>query len=319
MNTFIKCQPLFIILSALMGLGLGYYTSIGHLAVTLIEPFLMMLLFFVFLSIDNRKLAAAFKNKKFAITATAINFLWTPIFAYALGLVFFHQSLALQMGLLMLMVTPCTDWYIVFTSISGGNVALGASILPFNLLLQILLLPVYLIIFFGNSVHFDILSILFSMIVVLIIPFALSFGTKAAAKKSSAINRCVNVLKSWGDHEQLLFLCLAIICMFASESKQVFGHPLLFLQMLLPLIIFFAINLLLVRFIGKKERLPSADITALNFTTLARNSPLSLAIAVAAFPDMPLISLALVIGPLIELPALGIISSILKKAASSQA
>ena len=41
--------------------------------------------------------------------------------------------------------------------------------------------------------------------------------------------------------------------------------------------------------------------------------PLSLAIAVAAFPDRPLISLALVIGPLIELPALGIIAVIIKR------
>ena len=52
---------------------------------------------------------------------------------------------------------------------------------------------------------------------------------------------------------------------------------------------------------------------ALNFTTLARNSPLSLAIAVAAFPDRPLISVALVVGPLIELPVLSIIASISKQ------
>ena len=55
------------------------------------------------------------------------------------------------------------------------------------------------------------------------------------------------------------------------------------------------------------------DIIALNFVTLARNSPLSLAIAVATFPNRPLISLALVIGPLIELPILSIISAILVK------
>ena len=55
------------------------------------------------------------------------------------------------------------------------------------------------------------------------------------------------------------------------------------------------------------------EVVSLNFTTLARNSPLSLAIAVATFPDRPLISLALVIGPLIELPALSIISNVIKR------
>lgn len=50
---------------------------------------------------------------------------------------------------------------------------------------------------------------------------------------------------------------------------------------------------------------------ALNLTTLARNSPIALAIAVATFPDKPLISLALIIGPLIELPVLFLIAKIL--------
>lgn len=43
-------------------------------------------------------------------------------------------------------------------------------------------------------------------------------------------------------------------------------------------------------------------------TTIARNSPIALAIVVTAFPDQPLIALALIIGPLIELPVLAIVS-----------
>jgi hypothetical protein len=43
-----------------------------------------------------------------------------------------------------------------------------------------------------------------------------------------------------------------------------------------------------------------ADYVAFCCTTLARNSP----IALVAFPEQPLIVLALVIGPLIELPVL---------------
>ena len=53
------------------------------------------------------------------------------------------------------------------------------------------------------------------------------------------------------------------------------------------------------------------DSVALNLTTLARNSPIALAIAVATFPDRPLISLALIIGSLIELPVLFLIAKIL--------
>ena len=53
------------------------------------------------------------------------------------------------------------------------------------------------------------------------------------------------------------------------------------------------------------------DTVSLSLTTLARNSPVALAIAVTAFPDEPLIALALVIGPLIELPVLACVSQVL--------
>lgn len=313
MNLLTKLQPLIIILSALIGLLLGYVTSLGSFSVHLIEPALMVLLYFVFLSVDGRKLKQSFTNVKFTLTAVTVNFIWTPVFAYVLGMIFFRTSLDLRMGLLMLLVTPCTDWYLVFTALADGNVELGASILPLNLLLQIVLLPVYIFIFFKDSVSVSAKNIIFSILFVLLVPFILSYLTKCVAKISDSLGSKVEWIKEQGDNAQLLFLCLAVIFMFASESKEVFDHPVLLLRMLAPMILFFVVNFLLVRVIGAREHLPAEDMTALNFTTLARNSPLSLAIAVAAFPDRPLISLALVIGPLIELPALGIIAVIIKR------
>lgn len=49
------------------------------------------------------------------------------------------------------------------------------------------------------------------------------------------------------------------------------------------------------RFIGFNYQ----DTASLNLTTLARNTPIALAIALTAFPEQPLIAIALVIGPLI--------------------
>ena len=314
MSLTTKLQPVFIILSAFVGLLLGYLTPFGSFSVHLIEPFLMVLLYFVFLSVDGQKLKESFRNVKFTVTALSVNFLWTPVFAYLLGILFFRDSIDLQMGLLMLMVTPCTDWYLVFTGLANGNVALGASILPLNLFLQIVLLPVYLLLFFCGSVSFNGASVVLSIVIVLIIPFALSFVTKLIGKSGESWETKIERLKERGDDAQLLFLCMAVISMFASESKEVFQNPVLLLRMLIPLAIFFAVNFVLVHWVGKKEGLAFEDTIALNFTTLARNSPLSLAIAVAAFPDRPLISLALVIGPLIELPALSIIANIIKRA-----
>lgn len=319
MNFAIRIQPVLIFCAALSGLLLGRTTDLGSFSVHLIEPFLMVLLFCVFLSADGQKLKNAFLNLRFTLAASAVNFVWTPLFTYGLCLLFLPGSQDLQMGLMMLMVTPCTDWYLVFTGLAKGNTELGASVLPLNLLLQILLLPVYLLLFFGSSISTESGSMVLSIVLVLLIPFVLSLLLKMGSRCSDIIARGTDWLKACGDEVQLCFLCLAVMAMFASESRSVLANPGLFLQLLAPLAVFFTVNFMLVRRMGQAMKMAAEDITALNFTTLARNSPLSLAIAVAAFPDRPLISLALVIGPLIELPVLGLIASTIRRLNAAKA
>ncbi len=310
MNLIGKLQPMIIIAAALLGLLLGAVTPLGKGSSGLIEIFLMMLLYILFLSIDLKQIKKSFSNLRFTLSALVINFVFTPLFAYMLGEIFFPSSLDIRIGLLMLLVTPCTDWYLVFTGLSKGNVELGMSILPLNLILQIVLLPVYLLVLLGNEVTMNVGSLVGGVAMVLVIPFVLSHITKAFTENKSKFQ---DFLSAQGDNLQLLFLCLAVVVMFASEGKNLIENPFLLVQMFIPLLIFFVVLFFVSQLIGKAQKFSKKDMVALNFTTLARNSPLSLAIAVATFPDQPLISLALVIGPLIELPVLSIISGILKQ------
>lgn len=311
MNLLTRLQPLIIIAAALIGLGLGTMTSAGSAASGFIEPCLVAMLFFLFLSVDGRQLADSFRNVRFTVTALLVNFFWTPVFSFALGRLFFPESIDMQIGLMMLLVTPCTDWYLVFTTLARGNVALGASILPLNLLLQIVLLPGYLQLFFGSQVSLIQTSALAGIVLVLVVPFGLAAIVKGTSRRFGwMLNKRLTRV---GDNAQLLFLCLAVVCMFASQSAEFFANPELLVRMLVPLALFFAVNFCLVRLVGRRLGFSRADLVPLNFTTLARNSPLSLAIAVAAFPQQPLISLALVIGPLIELPALALIAGVINR------
>ena len=99
--------------------------------------------------------------------------------------------------------------------------------------------------------------------------------------------------------------------MFASQGKYLLQNMNIVLLLLVPVLLFFIINFLLGQFIGRMMHLSYKDTVSLSLTTLARNSPVALAIAVTAFPDEPLIALALVIGPLIELPVLAFVSQVL--------
>src|SRR5690625_6067806 len=110
------------------------------------------MLYGLFLTIPLHQLKRAFLNIKFLGANTIINFIWTPVIAWGLGSIFLADYPALWIGFIMLMVTPCADWYLAFTGIAKGNVSLSTSVLPINLILQVVLLPVYLFIFFGTFV-----------------------------------------------------------------------------------------------------------------------------------------------------------------------
>lgn len=99
--------------------------------------------------------------------------------------------------------------------------------------------------------------------------------------------------------------------MFASQGGYLIKNINVVYTLLIPVLLFFLINFLVGRYISRLLKFSHKDSVSLNLTTLARNSPIALAIAVTAFPDQPLIALALVIGPLIELPLLAVISQIL--------
>ncbi len=314
MHLISKLQPIIIFSAALMGLTLGIFTPLGKISIFFVEIFLMLLLFIVFLSVDLQQVKKATLNLKYTGTSLFINFIITPILAYFLGIVFFKNSIEIRIGLMMLLVTPCTDWYLVFTKLSRGNVEINMAILPLNLIFQVALLPIYLLIFFGSIVHIKLGSIIISIITVLVIPFSCALLSKNFIGNKERLKK---FLSEQSDNLQLLFLCLAVIVMFASEGQNLLKNYLLLLKLFIPLICFFIITFFMVKAVKKIFHFNDKDAISLHFTTLARNSPLALAIAVAAFPAQPLISLSLIIGPLLELPILSIISGILSKKQAS--
>lgn len=308
MNIINKLQPIIIIFSAILGLCVGKFISLGSSSASYVELFLMLLLFILFISVDFASLKKSFLNIRYTITSLCINFIITPILAYMIGTLFFNNVLDIRIGLLMLLVTPCTDWYLVFTGLSKGNVELNLSILPLNLLLQIVLLPVYLTFFFGNEVNMDTMNILWSILYVICIPFVASIIYKICTRKHIKLQEKV---AEQGDNLQLIFLCLAVMFMFMTQGESIVANPLLIVHLFMPLLCFFVIIFIIAQIAGRLLHFNKQDIIALNFTTLARNSPLALAIAVTTFPDQPFISLVLVVGSLIELPTLSVISAIL--------
>jgi ACR3 family arsenite efflux pump ArsB len=312
MSILSKLQPVFIVLSALIGTVLGkIIPALENHVGNFIEIFLIFMLFFVFLNVEINEISKSFSDLRFSVSALVINFIITPLFTFILSKLFLAGHIDLQIGFIMLMVTPCTDWYLIFTGLANGNVPLGASILPLNLILQIILLPVYLLLSMGTEVSFELIIIIQSILLILIIPLIAANTIKLIAKKINWQNNFGKLLKK-SDDIQFVLLCLAVISMFASQGALLLDNVMVFVKLLPPLLIFFVVIFLFSFFTGKILKLSFKNIIPLIFTTSARNSPVSLAIATITFPLQPVISLVLVMGPLIELPILVINSVILK-------
>lgn len=310
MSKLDKYQTLILIVSIILGLLLGQFSWVEMYAENLVTPSLFVMLFGVFLNIPLKNYNIAFTNIKFSATAVLINFVWTPILIWGLGNIFLSASPIMQIGLIMLMVTPCTDWYLIFTGMVKGNVPLSATILPINLVLQVVLLPVYLFIFGGASGTVNINELLFSILVMLIIPFTLAQIGKVVLEKIEKEATKKKISKCFSSSQTIL-LCLAIMAMFASKGGSLFSNLNIVIVLLLPIVLFYIINFILAQLISKTFKYSYEDTASLTLTTIAKNSPMTLGVALMAFPNEPIIHLIMLIEPLIELPAMMIITRIL--------
>ncbi|MGL5312004.1 MAG: arsenic resistance protein, partial [Peptostreptococcaceae bacterium] len=297
MDNINKFQSLIILFMVFIGIILGQIEFIHLYSEFIIMPALMAMLFLVFIQIPIKDIAKSFTNLKFTLTAICMNFIWTPILVFILGRIFLNGNSELLIGFIMLMVTPCTDWYLIFTAVAKGNVALGASILPLNFILQLLLLPVYVFLIAGSSVSIDVASLTKGIVVSLAIPLLLATIVRNLLINKKGMSYFEDKVVPKACDYQGYFLNLAIVAMFASQGKILLKNPQILLYLLIPVSLFFIINLIVGQVVGRKMNLCYEDCVSLNFTTLARNSPIALAIAVSAFPNQPLISLALIIGP----------------------
>ena len=176
----------------------------------------------------------------------------------------------------MLILTPCTDWYLVFTKIAKGNVNLSLSILPINLILQIVLLSVYLIIFFSSNNTMNYYELGYSILIVIVIPFVLAQITKFLFKNSEKIT-------NFFSNCQIIFLAIAVFGIFNSQGEIVFNNLNSILLIFIPVILFFIINFILDFIVARKLNFSYENYVSLSMTTLARNSPLALAIAFRKF------------------------------------
>jgi len=160
LSTRDKEKP-FILMGAVAA-GLAIQRVIGEavpalIHVTEIGVFLVILA--VMLPIELTDVGQAARRVKPTALAVFINFVFIPLFAWAAGWLILRRYPDFWVGAILYTLTPCIGWYLIFTDVAKGNVAWGIALLPWNVALQVLLLPLYLYLLVGKIIPIDLLAL----------------------------------------------------------------------------------------------------------------------------------------------------------------
>jgi ACR3 family arsenite efflux pump ArsB len=144
-------QQVFIYLLAIgVGLGLGStWPGLAPAFEALLWPALVVLLYATFVQVPLLHLRDALSDRRFMGAVLLGNFVALPLLVWAV-LPWLPPDPALRLGVLLVLLVPCTDWFITFSALGGGHVPRAIAVTPLNLLLQLLLLPVYLWLMLGH-------------------------------------------------------------------------------------------------------------------------------------------------------------------------
>lgn len=273
LSTKDKEKP-FILISAVIA-GILLQRFIGKefpWLIYLTEVGVFFVILAVMLPVEIKDVGKAFKKVKPTAIVLFVNFIFIPAFSWAMGWLILRNYPDFWIGAILYTLTPCIGWYLIFTDIAKGDVPWGIALLPWNITLQVVLMPFYLYILVGRIVPLDILTLARSVGLFLVVPFVLGYIIQKIIIKKKGRDYFFGPFKGFLGEVKLWALVVVIISMFASQMSLDISDIQKVGLLIAFLIIFFLVLFSLAIIIGKFFKLGYEDTVTMAFTTTARNS-----------------------------------------------
>ncbi len=271
---------------------------------------LLVLVGLLFFGVRFDALLGAMSNLRFLSIALLANFIAVPLIGYGVAAVFLSEHPLFMVGLVIYFMAPCTDWFLSFTRLSGGNVALGTALMPINMTVQLLLYPFYLQWFTQQSVQLEAGIISNTLLQWFLLPLLVAVIAHQVLNQILKPARFEYILDKADDATPWV-TALLVLQIFAGNISVILEHLTVFVWVLLAVFTFFLATFLLGKGLSRLFQIDYPEHALLTMTIAARNAPLMLAITMAVLPGQPLIYGALVIGMLIEIPHLTVLRRLL--------
>ena len=280
------------------------------------DPLILLLVGTLFFTLRLDGLPALRRAPRTVLLAVGMNFLAIPLLALALTTVLPND--ALRLGVLIYCLAPCTDWFLGFTRLAGGDTTTCAALIPVQLVLQLLLYPVWLHLFAGEQVETTIAAAGPTLLTWFVLPAGIGLGARLVLRLSApaaARQRIVAV----ADQAVPAVIAAVILTIFAGNVDTILADLTSFGWVLAVVFWFFAATYALGEGVARLARLRYPEHALLTMTTSARNAPLMLAVTTIALPDQPVTHAAIALGMLVEFPHLTALTQLLRRRRPGQA
>ena len=287
-----------IVAGALLGLaGPGLAPALEQA----INPVLALLLFATFLGVPMAQVGRAFRDVRFLGTVLVANFAVVPVVVFGLSR-FVADDRGLLLGVLLVLLTPCIDYVIVFTGLAGGARARLLAAAPLLMLAQMLMLPVYLFLFVGSEVLavIDVTPFVEAFLVLIVAPLTAAAIVQTLARRHRAGRLVEDVMAA-----AMVPLMMATLAVVIGSQIAAVGSQVLTLLRVIPVYVgFVVVTIAAGRLAGRAARLDNPGTRAIMFSVATRNSLVVLPLALALPPALAIAPLAVVTQTLVELVAM---------------
>lgn len=280
--------------------GLAVGSAWPGLAATLeglLWPALALLMFATFLQVPLLQVRDALRDRRFAFAVLVGNFVLVPLMAWALVVVF-DLSPVMRLGVLLVLLMPCTDWFITFSQLGRGDVSRAIAITPLNLVLQLALLPLYLWLMTDTQAlgAWD-WGALAPAVLVVLVPLVMAVLAERWMRAHPRSERLREAMAWW----PVPLLALVVFLIAAAQVGTVLG-ALPELWTVVPVFVLFLVAAaLLAKALAAWWRLPAEQARTLAFSLGTRNSFVVLPLALALPAGWEVAAVVVVVQSVVEL------------------
>lgn len=295
----VACYLAALIAGAAVGLA---FPMIAQPSAQVVTPALALLLFATFLGVPFARIGAAVRDLRFLATLLLLNFVVVPAVVFGLSR-FVANDAAILIGLLLVLLTPCIDYVIVFAGIAGGAADRLLAAAPILMIAQMLLLPAFLWLFGGGELlaEVEVEPFVEALVWLIVVPLALAAAVQWLARRRTGAAKIGGAVLAGAAASMVPLMMLVLAAVVASQISAI-GQGDGSLIAVVPIFGAFAVIMALAGWwLARGVGLDVAGSRALVFSGVTRNSLVVLPLALALPAPLDLAPLVVVTQTLVEL------------------